>query len=291
MKTVLLISFIFMLCACSPAGLQGSEGTTPTAPLSPAADQLIQGETLYQQNCATESCHGVSGEGIRSGDTFKDWPLIGEVYQLRNPNAQVVFDVARSGGEANLRLLSDQQIYDAIAYELSLNGVELDERLTSQNAAQIRSGPASPQADWGEIYPPVGNAKLLPGLLTPEGSLQGDNGLLAIRADQLGLAENIGGKTPQAGGRFAILVIAIQHLGGEALEVDPRFLRLDDTAGNACEPLEIGLAYPMVRFRRQTIEPGHGTAGVVIFGLTGAEMPERLVYNGPDGGPIVVPLR
>lgn len=292
MKPVLLTSLVFFLCACNLAAFQNSDGANSAPSIAPSvADQLNQGKTLYHQDCATESCHGVAGEGIISGESFKDWPLIGEIFQMRNPNAQVVFDVARSGGEANLRLLSDQQIYDAIAYELSLNGVKLDDRLTAHNAAHILSGPASPEATWGEIYPPVGNAELLPGLPAPQGSLQADNGQISIRADQFGLAENIGGKTPSGGGRFAILVIAVQHLGEKELEINPRFLRLYDTAETAHEPQEIGLAYPMVRFRRQTLQPGHGTAGVAIFGLTSGEMPARLVYDDPLSAPIVVHLR
>ena len=46
------------------------------------------------------------------------WPAVGADFQRRNPNAQVVFDVIRSGEEPELRALADQQIYDAVAWEL-----------------------------------------------------------------------------------------------------------------------------------------------------------------------------
>jgi hypothetical protein len=83
------------------------------------ADQLARGARLYALGCATAECHGKHGEGVRSGGTFRVWPLVGAEFQARNPNAQVIFDVVRSGSERRLRAMTDQQIYDAIAHELS----------------------------------------------------------------------------------------------------------------------------------------------------------------------------
>ena len=102
--------------------------------------QLTSGAPIYTQTCATSKCHGTQGEGIRSASGFKVWPLVGEDFQTRHPNAQIAFDVIRSGGERNLLALTDQQIYDAIAYELDQNQIALDVPLTADNAYGIFGG-------------------------------------------------------------------------------------------------------------------------------------------------------
>ncbi len=78
--------------------------------LAAVGDQLTRGARLYALGCATAKCHGTHGEGVRSGQAFRVWPLVGPDFQVRNPNAQVIFDVVRSGSEQSLRAMTDQQI-------------------------------------------------------------------------------------------------------------------------------------------------------------------------------------
>ncbi len=137
---------------------------TPTSAPIPAtvADQLARGAPRYAQNCATAKCRGAQGEGIHSGDAFRIWPLVGADFQARNPTAQVIFDVVRSGSEQNLRALTDQQIYDAIAYELSQNGASPAAPLTAANAAQVTVGPSSLTSNLGALFPPPDGVSFAP---------------------------------------------------------------------------------------------------------------------------------
>lgn len=88
MVFVLIAGTTAAACAQQPAAL---------APAGSVADQLARGEAIYARDCATAQCHGVQGEGIRSGSGFSAWPLVGPEFTQRNPTAQVIFDVARFG--------------------------------------------------------------------------------------------------------------------------------------------------------------------------------------------------
>src|SRR5262245_3193777 len=94
---------IFITLSCTYAGKMISDtGAIPAT----VEIQLASGGPIYAQTCATSACHGTQGEGIHSEDGFKAWPLVGEEFQSRHPNAQVVFDVIRSGSESNLLALT-----------------------------------------------------------------------------------------------------------------------------------------------------------------------------------------
>src|SRR5260221_11194481 len=136
---------------------------TPLASYTPVSveSQQASGAPIYTQTCATSTCHGTQGEGIRSGDSFSAWPLVGSGFQSRHPNAQIVFDVVRSGGERNLLALPDQQIYDAIAYELSRNQITLKTPLTSPTAFPPYRATISGQPQ-GSLFPPSDNLALRP---------------------------------------------------------------------------------------------------------------------------------
>ncbi len=124
---VVMIALVYILITivCSDTGTTTSNTSETTASVN---NQLESGAPTYAQTCSTSTCHGAQGEGIRSDNSFKAWPLVGAEFQSRHPNAQIVFDVVRSGGERNLLALTDQQIYDAIAYELSRNQIVLKTR-------------------------------------------------------------------------------------------------------------------------------------------------------------------
>jgi mono/diheme cytochrome c family protein len=227
-----LLSLILSIVSCAPA------------PVSPVADQLSRGQPIYEQSCATAACHGINGEGIRSGNGFRVWPLVGEEFQRRNPTAQVIFDVVRSGGESSLRALTDQQIYDAIAYELSLNDVELSEPIESQNAPDVSSAAAG-APEPGRLFPPPGNAKLISTWHAPALPIYVENSDLRIRLTQMALAASIGETVLPAGESFVLVIFTFEVLADHPIEVGPQHLRLATEAGQMLESLEIGLDYPV----------------------------------------------
>lgn len=275
-----------LVVACVTAEISPIPPTTETV-----ADQLARGAPLYAQNCATSKCHGTQGEGLRSSNSFRAWPLVGPEFEARNPNAQVIFDVVRSGSEQNLRVMTDQQIYDAIAYELSQNGLRLIAPLTADNAMGIATSASGSGSTVGELFPPPGDATLVdaPFSLIDTGT-GGYGGYLSWRVDQLAVASHIGSAAPSNGGRFLILVIAFANQSAESLDVGPEFLRIFDSNGNVLEPQALDLAYPIERFHHQTIEPGHGTAAVVIFALGAGATPKQLTYDDQTGHPLHLAL-
>ena len=275
-----------LVTACVPAEVSPIPPTPETF-----ADQVARGAPLYAQNCATSKCHGTQGEGVRSGNTFSAWPLVGPEFEARNPNAQVVFDVVRSGSEQNLRAMTDQQIYDAIAYESSQNGVGLDGPLTANNALSVATGASRSPSTSGGLYPPPANARLVdPPFTLIDWGGGGLGGYLAWRVDQLAAADRIESRTPPEGGLFLLLVVAFANGNDRPLDVGPEFLRLSDSQGNVLEPQTIDLNYPIERFHQQTIEPEHGTAAVVIFTLPAGTVPQRLTYDDGTGHSMVLAL-
>lgn len=262
---------------------------TPTW-ASRVTDQLARGRTIYEGSCATTACHGINGEGIRNGNGFRAWPLVGEEFQRRNPTAQVIFDVVRSGGEQSLRAMTDQQIFDSIAYELSLNDVQLNEPLNSQNAPELSSGAAAGTSNPGSLFPPSGNARLITTWSTsslhgvpPHLPISTENKELRIRLTQIALAASIGEKAAPAGGSFVTAVINLEALTDQPLEVGPQHLSLATEDGQILDPLDIGLDYPVARFYQQTIQPEHGTAALAIFALPVSAKIRNLRYSLPDG--------
>jgi mono/diheme cytochrome c family protein len=276
-----------LLTGCAARGVSPNPETTAEA----ISEQLARGKEIYVQDCATEQCHGTDGKGLRTDGTFRVWPLIGAEFQTRNPDAQVIFDVVRSGSEANLRALTDQQIYDAIAYELNLNGVPLEAPLTDQNAASLAAGPADGKAKWGRIYPPPGNAVLLSPPPAPGGLPQAGNGLLELRVDQLALASTIAGASPPDGGVFAIVVFAFRDLSDRPMSLEAESLSLGDSQGQVHEPVRVNLGHPIEQFHDQTVQPGHGTAAVAVFALSIGAEPWQIVYDDQSGQPIVLSLQ
>src|SRR5258706_5689121 len=172
--------------------------------------QLASGAPIYAQTCATSTCHGTQGEGIRSGDSFSAWPLVGSGFQSRHPNAQIVFDVVRSGGERNLLALTDQQIYDAIAYELSRNQIALKTPLMSDNAFATYGSRMLGQTQ-GRLFPPSDNVVISNAPRTWGLPIMTESTKLRIQIDQIAQASAIGNNK----GVFLVLVIAFSDLNNE----------------------------------------------------------------------------
>ena len=149
---------------------------------------MAGGATIYAQTCATSTCHGLDGAGIRSGSGFSAWPLVGSDFQSRNPNAEIVFDVVRSGDEPNLRALTDQQIYDSIAFELSQNQITLKSPLTFANAYTTYGGSMRGVVQNG-LFPPPNDVIINNTTASINLPLIMDNGRLRLQLDQLAEAE------------------------------------------------------------------------------------------------------
>jgi mono/diheme cytochrome c family protein len=272
---------ISLLIACA------GSAASPTAYVGSVVDQLARGAPLYVQNCATATCHGTRGEGIREGNTFHAFPLVGKELEERDPNAQVIFDVVRSGDEQNLRVMTDQQIYDAVAYELSQNGEQLTAPLTAENAAVTTTGRAPPTP--AAIYPPLGGITFLTPQVAPRASWSAANDYMALRVDQIGQASAVGQSVAPNEGTFVLVVFALQALA-HPLEVDPQNLDLYDAAGHAHTPEAVDFSSAIERFHHLTIQPGHGTAAIAVFALLRNVLYDRLVYDDGTGHPLAIKL-
>jgi len=281
------LAFLFIFASCAYIG-----NPKPPASYTPASveNQLANGAPIYAQSCATSTCHGTQGEGIRSGNGFRVWPLVGDEFQSRHPNAQIVFDVIRSGGEPNLLALTDQQIYDSIAYELSQNRITLESPLTTDNAHETFGGKMSGEAQGG-LYPPSDNAVLRELPLTRDLPIAAQNDRLRLQVDQIAEASAIGNAKPPEGGAFLILVIVFNDLDNEPITVSPDHLRLSMPSGELLQPQPINIQSAIEKFHTRTIKPEHGTVGLVVFTLSDPEAFDQLIYDDGAGDKLTLALK
>jgi hypothetical protein len=290
-RTPLLITvalgWILIVSSCTfSRPLQSNAGDVPAS----VPDQLASGGPIYAQSCATSTCHGTQGEGIRSGDSFKVWPLVGDEFQSRHPNAQIVFDVIRSGGEPNLRALTDQQIYDSIAYELSQNQITLDSPLTADNAHAVFGGKMSGDSQSG-LYPPSNNAVIITPPLIRDLPIAAQNDRLRLQIDQFAAASAIGKSKLPNGGVFLIMVFVLTDLDQAPITVNPAHLRLSTPGGDHLQPQSINIRSAIEKFHERTIKPQHGTVGLVVFTLTAPDQFDQLIYDDGEGSRITLRLK
>lgn len=267
-------------------------GQAPQARNVPTSvdSQLMSGAPIYAQTCATSTCHGGQGEGIRIGTGFSAWPLTGSQFQSRHPNAEIVFDVVRSGDEPNLRGLTDQQIYNAIAYELSRNQIALQAPLTASNAFFTFGGLMSGRAQNG-LFPPSDNIVIRDTPPTHLLPFAAENDRLRIQVDQLTEASAIGNIKPPVGGAFLIFVFAITDLDQSSITVSPDHVRLTTPTGEMLQPQSIDLHSAIEKFHVQTIKFEHGTAGWAIFTLSAPEQFDQLIYDDQAGNQLKLNLK
>lgn len=256
-------------------GCTSNVGTTPHS----VESQLESGALIYRKTCATNTCHGTQGQGLRSGDDFKIWPLVGDEFQLRHPNAQIVFDVIRSGSEKNLLALTDQQVYDAIAYQLDQNRIVLQSPLTADNAYSTYGGKMSGNAKAG-IYPLSDNVQLYETIHTTDLPIVAGSKRLRIQVDQLAQAVAIGNNK----GNFLVLVLVFNVQGSEQITLTPEYLSLSTPGGELLNPQSINIHAAIERFHEQTIRPGYGTVGLVVFTLTTPDGFDQLIYDDGAAG-------
>ena len=248
--------------------------------------QLASGAPIYRQTCATSACHGTQGEGIRSGDGFSAWPLLGHEFQSRHPNAQVVFDIIRSGGERNLLELTDQQIYDAIAYQLKENQITLDSPLTVENAFMTHGGEMSGKPQEG-LFPPSDNAVFRNTPLRHTLPIIAQSNKLRLQLDQIAQASAIG----DSKGAFLIIVIMFSDLDDQPITLSPDHLKLSTPSGELLEPQAINIHSAIEKFHERTIKPQHGTVGLVAFTLSTPEDFDQLIYDDGVGDRIALTLK
>ena len=264
-----------IVMSCTYTSKSKSEGND--APRS-VEDQLASGKPIYMQTCATSACHGTQGEGIKAGNGFSAWPLVGKDFQSRHPNAQIVFDVIRSGGERNLLALTDQQVYDAIAYELRQNEITLASPLTAENAFPTYSGAMSGQGQGG-LFPPSDNAVLIDTLLARDLPMIAQNEALRLQVDQIAEASAIGSSK----GTFLILVIKFSDLDDQPIILRPAYLSLTIPGGERLSLQSINIHSAIEKFHEQTIKPQYGTVGLIVFTLTAPEQFHQLIYDDGVG--------
>lgn len=252
--------------------------------------QLASGGPIYAQTCATSTCHGTQGQGIKSGNSFSAWPLVGKEFKSRHPNAQVVFDVIRSGGERNLLALTDQQVYDAIAYELKQNQITLTSPLTAENAFTTYGGAMSGKVQGG-LFPPSDNAALIDSLHTRELPIAAQNDRIRIQIDQIAEASAFGETKPPEGGEFLIVVIVLTNTNQSPVMVTPNYLRLSTSKGDLLQTQSINIHSAIEKFHGQTIKSQHGTAGLVVFALTAPDGFDQLIYDDGSGEPLRMALK
>jgi hypothetical protein len=251
------------------AGLSACRAAPASAsPAALVADQLARGEPLYTQGCATDTCHGARGEGIPEGDSFAAWPLVGTEFQQRNPNAQVV--------------------YDAIAYELSLNGVELSDPLIADNAASVFGADMAGSTGNG-LYPPPEAMTILPEDSLAELPLIATSADLRLQVDQIASASAIDSASPPAGSRYLMVAFALTNQASHNLDVDPAFLWLETVGGDVLSPEDLPIQSAIARFYAQSIPVGQSIAGLAIFTLPITEHPASLAYD--DGSHAAVMVR
>jgi mono/diheme cytochrome c family protein len=280
--SVIAVALGCILIAMGCATARSDASATPVS----IESQLASGAPVYAQNCATSTCHGTQGEGIQSSDGFKVWPLVGEEFQSRHPNAQIIFDVIRSGGEPNLLALTDQQIYNAIAYELSQSQITLDSPLTATNAYSTFGGNMSGDTRGG-LFPPSDNTILIDPPLTRDLPIAAQNDRLRIQVDQIAQASAIG----KDEGTFLILVIAFSDLSDQPITVSPDYLGLSTSGGELFKPQSINIQSAIEKFHTRTIKPNHGTVGLVVFTLTAPDQFDELIYDDGTGNRLTLVLK
>lgn len=277
------LSFVFILLGCARTGNATSSVSDTSSTIE---GQLASGAPIYAQTCATSTCHGTQGDGIRSGDGFKAWPLVGDEFQSRHPNAQIVFDVIRSGEERSLLALTNQQIYDSIAYQLSQNQITLESPLTAANAFTTYGGAMSGHSQGG-LYPPSNGAVITNPPLTRDLPIAAQNDRLRLQLDQIAEASAIG----NASGTFLILVIVFDDLDDDPITVSPDHLRLATRGGELLESQSINIQSAIEKFHTQTIKSQHGTVGLVVFTLAAPDQFDQLIYDDEAGDCITLALK
>ena len=211
---------------------------------------------------------------------------MGDEFQSRHPNAQIVFDVIRSGSERNLLGLTDQQIYDAIAYELSRDQIKLDLPLTADNAFATFGGKMSGEAQGG-LFPMSDNANLIDLPPIRDLPIVAENKRLRVQVDQIAQASRFGDDQ----GVYLILVLAFSDLDHEPSNVSPNHLNLLTSSGELLEPQPVNIKSAIEKLHTRTIKLNYGTVGLVVFNLPAPDQFDQLIYDNGAGDRLTLALK
>ncbi|HMD87694.1 MAG TPA: DUF4352 domain-containing protein [Anaerolineaceae bacterium] len=278
-----------ILLILTVTGSACTEQASPTPEPMTFDKQAVLGRPVYYQNCATTLCHGTDSEGILKGGSYLVAPLIGAQFLKRNPNTQIMFDIVRSRNDPNLLALTDDQVYQAIAFDLTLNQIQLKDAITPQNAAEL---PAGGSQRTGQLYPPVSGINLLDTTSGPSLPIITTKGNLSLRVDQLAFTGSVGNYTPtRSGGLFVIVVLAIKNLSNKPLGIDPKYLSLKDSNGIKHNPQSLNFTNAVVRFHSEQVQPQYSFSGYAIFGLAKETGYKSLTYDDGSGNPLTLELK
>ena len=116
-----------------------------------------EGKAVYDANCA--ACHAYNGEGISGNTVIAGGDMKSEGTPLRTvgsywPYASTVFDFVRRAMPANApKTLSDEQVYQVVAYVLYLNGIVTeDQELNAQTLPLIEMPNADGFIDRSNVH-------------------------------------------------------------------------------------------------------------------------------------------
>lgn len=116
-----------------------------------------QGKAVYDARCA--ACHAANGEGISGNTVIVGGDMQSEGTPLRTvgsywPLASTVFDFVRRAMPADApKSLSDDEVYQVVAYVLYMNGiVDQDQELNANTLPQIEMPNADGFIDQSTIH-------------------------------------------------------------------------------------------------------------------------------------------
>ena len=116
-----------------------------------------QGKAVYDTRCA--ACHAANGEGVTGNTSIVGGDMQSEGTPLRTvgsywPLASTVFDFVRRAMPADApKSLSDDEVYQVVAYVLYMNGiVDADQELNATTLPQIEMPNAGGFVDRSNIH-------------------------------------------------------------------------------------------------------------------------------------------
>ncbi|HSB00499.1 MAG TPA: hypothetical protein VLE49_07605 [Anaerolineales bacterium] len=186
--------------------------------------------------------------------------------------------------------LTDQQIYDSIAYQLNQNQITLVSPLTAENAFMIYGGAMSGKVQGG-LFPPSDNAVLIDPPPTRGLPIVAQNDTLRLQVDQIAEASAIGNTLPREEGAFLIVVLAFSDLTDRPITVNPDHLKLSTPNGELLKPRSIDIHSAIEKLQEQTIKPQHGTVGLMVFALPTPNEFDQLIYDDGTSEQLLLALK
>jgi hypothetical protein len=141
------------------------------------------------------------------------------------------------------------------------------------------------------LYPPSNNAVIITPPLIRDLPIAAQNDRLRLQIDQFAAASAIGKSKLPNGGVFLIMVFVLTDLNQAPITVNPAHLRLSTPGGEMLQPQPSNIQSAIEKLHECTIEPRHGTVGLVVFTLSNPEDFDQLIYDDGVGDRIVLALK